>query len=112
MTSARASEAEGTVGRVERESTSVLGIGSPLTERVLNRLGSSRWFWIALWASAAVAAPPVLLSALALSNELARITSVADLVIAQVVVAFVVVLTLWGVGRLTRGARALEPLLR
>ena len=111
MTSARANEAEAAAERVARESTTVLGIGSPLTERVLNRLGTPRWLWIALWASAAVVAPLVLLSVLALSNELARVASVPDLLVAQVVIAFVVVLTLWGVGRLTRGARALEPLL-
>ena len=44
-----------------------------------------------------------------MTGESARLRSVSDLLISQVVLAYSVGLALWGVGRLMRDARALEP---
>jgi hypothetical protein len=80
---------------------------APLTERVLDRLGRPRWLWIALWASTALIAPACLLGTLAVQGELSRVASVPGLLFAQMVIVYVAVVCLWGVGRLTRDARAL-----
>jgi hypothetical protein len=81
----------------------------PLTERVLRRLGEPRWLWIGLWASTALIAPGVLLVALTIQGEQARVTSVQDLLVAQVVIGYVVIVSIWGVGRISRQLLALEP---
>lgn len=84
---------------------------SPVTERVLDRLGEPRLLWILLWASSAVLAPLLLLAILSYRGEPGRVSSVSNLVIPQVALAYVVVLCLWGVGRLARGVREIEPQL-
>ncbi len=81
----------------------------PLTERVLARLGRPRGLWIALWASTAVLTPAFLLSALALQGELGRVTNLPELLVSQAVISYVILVCLWGVGRLARDTRALEP---
>ena len=81
----------------------------PLTERVLHRLGEPRWLWIGLWASTAIIAPCVLLGVLSIQGELSRVASVQDLLVAQAVIVYVVVVCIWGVGRLSRNLLALEP---
>lgn len=81
----------------------------PLTEQVLERLGPPRWLWILFWAAIPVLAPGILSAVLAIQGDLSRVTSVPGLLIPQVVIGGVVVVCLWGVGRLTRQARALEP---
>ena len=81
----------------------------PLTERVLVWLGPPRWLWIGLWASTAMIAPGVLLGVLSIQGELSRVTSVQDLLVAQAVIAYVVLACIWGVGRLSRNLLALEP---
>jgi hypothetical protein len=86
-----------------------LGISAPLTERVLDRLGSPRWLWIGLWASTSIIAPALLLAILAARGESDRVANLAQLLIPQAVLAYVVALCLWGSGRLFRGTRALEP---
>jgi hypothetical protein len=86
-------------------------LGSPLTERVLGGLGRPRLLWILLWASSAVLAPLVLLALLNVRGESSRVSSVPNLVLSQVALSYVVALCLWGVGRLARGARAVEPQL-
>jgi hypothetical protein len=80
-----------------------------VTERILGRLGEPRLLWILLWASTAVLAPLLLLAILNYRGESGRVSSVQNLVLSQVALAYVVVLCLWGVGRLARGARAIEP---
>jgi hypothetical protein len=74
-------------------------LGLPVTERILGRIGEPRPLWILLWASSAVLAPLVLLAVLNYRGESGRVSSVPDLVIAQVVLAYVVMLCLWGVGQ-------------
>jgi hypothetical protein len=86
-------------------------LGSPLTERILGALGRPRLLWILVWASSAVLAPLVLLAVLNVRGESGRVSSVPNLVLSQVALSYVVALCLWGVGRLARGARALEPQL-
>jgi hypothetical protein len=86
-------------------------LGSPLTERVLGGLGRPRPLWILLWASSAVLAPLVLLAVLNVRGEIGRVSSVPNLVLSQIALSYVVALCLWGVGRLARGARAVEPQL-
>ena len=81
----------------------------PLSERALRRLGEPRWLWIALWASTALFAPGVLLSVLTIEGEQTRVTSVQDLLVAQAVIGYVVIVCIWGVGRLSRQLLALEP---
>ncbi len=85
-------------------------IGSPLTERILGRLGSPRWLWIVLWGLAPLAQAAIVLVVFALSGK--SIHSVPALLIPQAVLAYVVILLLWGVGRLLRQARELLPELR
>jgi hypothetical protein len=82
-----------------------------VTERVLARLGSPRAVWIALWAAIGAFAPVVLLSAVVLTGAGDRVGSVWDVVTPQIAVAYAVVLSVWGAGRLTTGASALEPQL-
>jgi hypothetical protein len=84
-------------------------LGTPLTEQILDQLGRPRPLWIVLWASSAVLAPLVLLALLSYVGEAGRVASVPNLVLSQVALSYVVVLCLWGVGRLARGARAIEP---
>jgi hypothetical protein len=86
-------------------------LGSPLTERILGGLGRPRLLWILLWASTAVLAPLVLLAVLNIRGESGRVPNVLNLVLPQVVLSFVAALCLLGVGRLARGARAVEPQL-
>jgi hypothetical protein len=86
-----------------------LAIGAPISERILARLGSPRWLWIGLWASTAIVAPMVLLAVLAATGESDRVENVAQLLVPQAVLVYVVALCLWGAGRLYRGSRALEP---
>jgi hypothetical protein len=86
-------------------------LGSPLTERILGGLGRPRLLWILLWASSAVLAPLVLLSILNIRGESGRVPNVPNLVLSQVALSYVVALCLWGVGRLARGTRAVEPQL-
>jgi hypothetical protein len=89
----------------------VWDLRSPVTERVLGRLGEPRLLWILLWASSAVLAPLLLLAILNYRGESGRVASVSSLVIPQVALAYVVVLCLWGVGHLTQGVREIEPQL-
>jgi hypothetical protein len=84
-------------------------LGTPLTELVLDRLGAPRWLWIGLWAALPVAAPVLLLGALALSGDSDRVPSAIDVFIPQAVLSYVVLLLLWGNGRLGRQADALVP---
>jgi hypothetical protein len=104
-------EAPSGVARPESDATKPPRISAPLTERVLGRLGSPRWFWIIVWASTGIAAPLLLLAVLAALGESDRVQSVSDLVIPQAALAYAVVLCIWGVGRLFHGAGELEPQL-
>jgi hypothetical protein len=85
-------------------------IGSPLTERVFDRLGPPRWLWIVLWGLAPLAQIPIVIAVFNLSGKSTR--SVPTLVIPQAVLAYVVILLLWGLGRLMRQARDLQTTLR
>ena len=111
MRSARATEAAGEVSLPEVQAVGQSHLSSPLTERILGQLGAPRWLWIAVWASSALLAPLVLLAVLAALGESARVLSVSSLLISQAALAYALGLALWGVGRLNRDARALEPLL-
>jgi hypothetical protein len=88
---------------------SPLSLGSPLTERILDRLGGPRWLWSVAWGATALVTPAVLLTLLVISGTSDRVTSVAGLFLSQGVVAYVIVLVLWGMGRMARDVRALEP---
>jgi hypothetical protein len=85
-------------------------VTSPLTERILARLGKPRWFWIALWGASALVQPFVVSVGVSLSGNPGGV-DLADNLVAQAVVAYVVVLVLWGIGRLTRDSAALQPQL-
>jgi hypothetical protein len=80
-----------------------------LTERILDRLGAPRWWWMVLWVAVPVLTPVVLLGTLALQGDSDRVLSPVDVMIPQVVLGYVVFLLLWGTGRLTRQAEALAP---
>ena len=90
-------------------SESTLGLGLPVTERILDRLGPPRWFWIVAWAGTAVLTPILALLILAITGQSARVTSIAGLLIPQLALAVATGLLLWGLGRLTLEVRALEP---
>ncbi len=95
-----------------RDPSAPLDVGVPLTEVILTRLGRPRLLWAILWASTALLAPLALLSMLGARGELHRVSSVPNLVIAQATVAYAALLCLFGVHRLSRDARAIEPELR
>ena len=111
MTSARATEAVGDVSLPEVQAVGQSELSSPLTERILGQVGPRRRLWIAVWASSAILILLVMLAVLAVLGESDRVRSVSSLVISQAALAYAVGLALWGVGRLNREARALEPLL-
>ena len=60
MGSARVADVAGDLSSQRVHVVGQLGLGQPLTERILGRLGPHRWFWIAAWASMAIVAPAVL----------------------------------------------------
>ncbi len=91
--------------------TDTLRVGFPLTERVLGRLGAPRWLWIGLWSAVPLLIPVALLITLALEGQSDRVTSDIDVIIPQLVLVYVVLLGLWGIGRLTSRAHALAPQL-
>lgn len=99
----------GTRAEGHARSVGVIDLGEPMTERILTRLGRPRWFWVSAWGSIPMVTPFVLLAALAASGKEASFGSLADLLVPQLVLAYVVVILLWGVGRLTRDATALQP---
>jgi hypothetical protein len=105
-------DAAGRNATSSRETQSTLNVGLPLTEVVLDRLGPPWVLWSIAWALTALLAPVALLSILAVRGELARVPSISNLVIPQATVAYAAVLCLFGVRRLSSGARALEPDLR
>ena len=82
-------------------------IGSPLTERLLGRLGSPRWLWIVLWGLVPLAQTLMVAIWFKLSGK--SVGSIPALLIPQAVLAYVVILLLWGLARLLRQARDLRP---
>lgn len=92
--------AEGT-GEVvaPREST-------PITERVLGRLGPPRGLWIAGWALLPLLSPIVFSSAVRLSGRPFASGEFLDYLATQGSLAYATGLLLWGTGRLGRGAAA------
>jgi len=94
---------------VDAGSANVLDFGTPLTVRVLARLGPPRWLWIVLWAGSALLTPCLAVLILAATGQSARVTSLPGLMIAQGALAVAAGLLLWGLGRLTDEAKRLEP---
>src|SRR5256714_12769583 len=82
-------------------------IGSPLTERLLGQLGSPRWLWIVLWGLVPIVQTLMVAVVFKLSGK--SIGSIPALRIPQAVLAYVVILLLWGLARLLRQARDLRP---
>jgi hypothetical protein len=90
---------------------SVADVGSqaiPLTERVLDRLGRPRWLWIGLWACVPLLSPVVFATAIVLSGRQLGVADLIDLVATQAVLAYVVLVFLWGTGELAHQAAALK----
>jgi hypothetical protein len=86
-------------------------LGLPLTELILSRVGKRRRLAIAVWAAIPLVTPVVLLGTLAMEGQTDRVASPVDVIIPQLVLGYVVLLVLWGNGRLTRQAHALAPQL-
>lgn len=85
-----------------------LRLGTPLTERVLARLGPPRYLWIVLWASTALVTLVLFRTALSLAGKTDP-RSFLDLFGPQAGLGYGALVALWGIGRLTRAARALNP---
>jgi hypothetical protein len=76
----------------------------PLTERILVRLGRSRWLWISLWAAVPLLSPFVFATAIRLSGRQFGTADFVDLVATQAVLAYAIFVFLWGSGELARQA--------
>jgi hypothetical protein len=85
-----------------------LGLGIPITERMLRRIPGPRWVLIALWAAAVLMTPLVLVAAKRITGSGTEADSLGELA-PQAVLAGVVVLLLCGVARLVNQARTLGP---
>jgi hypothetical protein len=83
-----------------------------LTERLLDRLGPPKWFWIVIWGLTAMVRPIVFVATLALSGSAARTPDMVEVLTSQAAIGYVVVVLLWGVGRLERGAEELRAGIR
>jgi hypothetical protein len=81
---------------------------TPLTERILARLGRPRWLWICLWASIPLLSPLVFSAAIIVSGRPFGDAEFTDLVATQVVLAYVCLLFLGGTGRLARQAASIK----
>lgn len=100
---------EAVVARGAESANEALPLGPPLTELILARLGAPRRLWIGIWAAIPVATPILLLSTLAALGDSDRVPSAIEVFIPQAVLSYVVLLVLWGNGRLARQANDLAP---
>jgi hypothetical protein len=93
--------------RFGAEPNGLLGLGPPLTERVLAHLGAPRRLWVVLWSGSALLIPFALLVVLAQEGSSDRAGSVSDLIVAQLALSYAALLGIWGSRRLTTQARSL-----
>jgi hypothetical protein len=104
-----ASELGPVVGAASGRSPSgPLELGNPITERMLRRLPGPRWLLITLWAAAVLITPFVLVVAKRVTGPRDEFDTLGELA-PQAVLAYVVVLLLYGVARLVDRATALRP---
>lgn len=81
---------------------------SPLTERILARLGRPAWLWILLWSLVPLLSPFVFATAIRLSGQALSNEDFANLLLTQAVVAYACLVLLWGAGILSRQATVLR----
>lgn len=77
---------------------------TPLTERILRRLGPPRWVWVTLWASAALLSPIVRATVIRFTGQRFDAGDFLDLFVSQLGLAFASFVLLWGVDVLARQA--------
>jgi hypothetical protein len=80
----------------------------PLTERILDRLGRPRSFWIALWSLVPLASPLVFIGAIRATGQSLSAAEITDLLATQAVLAYACLIFLWGGGLLGERARSLR----
>jgi hypothetical protein len=73
---------------------------SPITERILRRLGRPRWLWILLWSLVALISPLVFGTAIRLSGHAFGAQELLNLLATQAVLAYACFVLLWGSGLL------------
>ena len=81
----------------------------PLTERILDWIGEPRWVWVLAWAGVAVVRPVILLMSLNVARGGLSTSEWITLLLTQVTLAYVALVGLVAVRRLSRGARSLAP---
>src|SRR5215210_864971 len=92
----------------KRVSRAPLELDEPITECVLRRVPGPRWALIALWGAAVLATPFVLIAARWATGQSTELDIAGELG-SQAVLAYVVVLLLWGVAGLVERAATLRP---
>jgi hypothetical protein len=81
---------------------------SPLTERVLDRLGRPRSVWILVWALVPLISPLVYTAVIRMSGQRFETSQFLDLLATQIVVAYACLVLLSGAGVMARQATGLR----
>ena len=81
---------------------------TPITERILSRLGRRRRLWIVVWALIPLVSPLVYGAAIRLTGDALEPPQFVDLLATQVVVAWACLVLLWGGGVLARQATSVR----